>query len=132
MPEYDYECDCGYEETAFDSMNGLKIKQCPVCREPKLHRLIGSGGGINFSTGLADLSGDKIWFPKDGKPYFDQGLRRTFNTPQEKKQFMDAHKIVSAGHMDIDNAKKARISKELVEIDKKKIKHRERVKQETR
>ena len=130
MPLYDYECDCGYGETALDKMTGLKIKLCPMCKKVKLHRLIGSGGGINVSTGLSDLSGESIWFPKSGKPYFDQGLRRTFNTPKEKKSFMDEHKIVSTGQLDMDDVKKRKISTEMAEIDKKKIKERELIEKE--
>ena len=43
-----------------------------------------------------DCKGEKIWFPKDGRPYFDKALRRTFNTIKEKHQYMKENKL----HMD--------------------------------
>ena len=126
MPFYDWECDCGYQTSSYEPMTGGRVKDCPKCGKMNLHRLIGMGGGINVSTGLADLSGERIWFPKDGKPYFDKGLQRTFNTPLEKKEFMDKHKIISDGSLNIDDKKKRAVSRELVEIDKKKIKEKEK------
>lgn len=50
---------------------------------------------------MRDKSGEKIWFPKDEKPYFDQGLRRKFNTIKEKKEYMDKHGIISDGSSDM-------------------------------
>lgn len=47
-----------------------------------------------------DISGETVYFPKDEKPYFDQGLRRTFHSVQEKAEFLNKHKIISTGDSD--------------------------------
>lgn len=44
-----------------------------------------------------DRNGESVWFPKDGKPYFDKALRRTFNNVHEKMAFMDEHNLVMHG-----------------------------------
>ena len=49
-----------------------------------------------------DKSGERVYFPKDGKPYFDQAFRRTFTSDKEKADFMNKHNIVDAGDSDID------------------------------
>ena len=52
------------------------------------------------STSLKDKSGERIWFPKDGKPYFDKAARRVFHTPEEKHNFMNSVNAVSTGDSD--------------------------------
>jgi hypothetical protein len=44
-----------------------------------------------------DANGEKIWFPKDGKPYFDRALRRTFNTAEEKVSYMKEKRLCMVG-----------------------------------
>jgi hypothetical protein len=61
------------------------------------YRVDGGNGKLLLKNYLKDLNGEPVWFPKDGKPYFDRALRRTFNTPQEKKKWMDERKIVMRG-----------------------------------
>ena len=47
MPTYDYECaKCGRFEK-FQKMSDELLKKCPACGG-KVHRLIGTGGGIIF------------------------------------------------------------------------------------
>ena len=49
MPTYQYECAaCGHEFEELQSMADPKLKKCPKCKKDKLHRLIGTGGGIIF------------------------------------------------------------------------------------
>ena len=49
MPTYQYECEsCGYSMELFQSITDAKLKKCPKCQKPKLHRLIGGGSGIIF------------------------------------------------------------------------------------
>jgi len=49
MPTYRYECaNCGYSFELFQSMTARKKRKCPECAQPKLDRLIGSGGGVIF------------------------------------------------------------------------------------
>ena len=49
MPTYQYECDaCGHAFEMFQSMTAPKLKKCPECKKQKLHRLVGTGGGIIF------------------------------------------------------------------------------------
>lgn len=48
MPTYDYECaKCGIKFEKFQKMTDEPLKKCPECGG-KVHRLIGSGGGIIF------------------------------------------------------------------------------------
>ena len=44
-----------------------------------------------------DQKGDTIYFKE---PYFDEGLRRRFNSIQEKTEFIHKHNIVSTGDSD--------------------------------
>lgn len=55
---------------------------------------------ITKNTKYKDKAGETIWFPKDEKPYFDKALRRTFNSIEEKKMYMDKHGIVQNGDSD--------------------------------
>jgi putative FmdB family regulatory protein len=49
MPTYDYECQaCGHKFELFQSIKAEPIKECPVCKKNKVHRLIGAGGGLIF------------------------------------------------------------------------------------
>jgi len=49
MPTYQYECGhCGHAFEILQSMLDKKLKKCPECRKPKLHRLIGTGAGVIF------------------------------------------------------------------------------------
>lgn len=103
MPTYQLECQCGYTDTVVEGMHGPEFRICPSCDQQSLYRLIGTGGGIGFSTGLCDKSGEKIWWPKGEKSYFDPAFNRKFDSPQQKKQFMDENNFISAGSMDSDN-----------------------------
>ncbi|MBI5416238.1 MAG: zinc ribbon domain-containing protein [Candidatus Omnitrophica bacterium] len=49
MPTYEYECSsCGHTLEVLQSMSDKKLKKCPGCGKPNLHRLIGMGSGIIF------------------------------------------------------------------------------------
>src|SRR5436305_6527068 len=49
MPTYDYICDaCTHEFEAFEPITSQPQTECPVCKEPKLRRKIGSGAAILF------------------------------------------------------------------------------------
>ncbi|MFT5288037.1 MAG: putative FmdB family regulatory protein [Planctomycetota bacterium] len=49
MPTYDYRCDaCGHELELFQSFSESAKRKCPACKELKLKRLIGMGGGVIF------------------------------------------------------------------------------------
>ena len=49
MPTYEYRCDaCGHEFELFQSMTDAVKRKCPVCKKPKLKRLVGTGAGIIF------------------------------------------------------------------------------------
>jgi hypothetical protein len=51
-------------------------------------------------TKYRDSNGERIWFPKDGKPYYDRALGRKFNSIQEKQQHMKEKGIVMDGSSD--------------------------------
>ena len=49
MPTYDYRCqECGHEFELFQSMTDRVKRKCPECSQPKLKRLIGTGGAVIF------------------------------------------------------------------------------------
>ena len=49
MPTYEYECpECGHKFEKFHSMTDKPVKICPACKENKVKRLIGLGGGVLF------------------------------------------------------------------------------------
>jgi putative FmdB family regulatory protein len=49
MPTYEYRCDaCGHEFELYQQMTAPVKRKCPACGRPKLHRLIGTGGGVIF------------------------------------------------------------------------------------
>lgn len=49
MPTYQYECEaCGHSFEILQSFSDKKLKKCPQCAKLKLHRLIGTGGGLIF------------------------------------------------------------------------------------
>lgn len=70
MPTYEYECGaCGYHFDILQSMADKKLKKCPKCGKFKLHRLIGTGGGIIFKgTGFYETDFKKKSEPKTEKP----------------------------------------------------------------
>lgn len=43
---------------------------------------------ISKDTKYKDCRGERIWFPKDEKPYYDKALGKKFNTIQEKHSYM--------------------------------------------
>ena len=49
-----------------------------------------------------DVSGESVYFKE---PYFDQGLRRKFNSVQEKTEFLNKHKIVDSGESTLSKTK---------------------------
>lgn len=71
MPTYEYECGaCAHTFEAFQSMTEPKLTQCPKCKKNKLHRLIGTGGGVIFKgSGFYETDYKKKDAPKtDSKP----------------------------------------------------------------
>jgi putative FmdB family regulatory protein len=49
MPTYEYQCEgCGHAFDQFQYFKDEPLKQCPVCHEPKLRRLFGTGAAILF------------------------------------------------------------------------------------
>ena len=49
MPTYDYVCSgCNYKFEHFQSTTSRHLRKCPKCKDTKLVRQIGSGGGIIF------------------------------------------------------------------------------------
>jgi putative FmdB family regulatory protein len=49
MPTYDYVCDaCGHKFEEYQSMTAKFLRKCPVCKKPKLRRLLGTGAAIIF------------------------------------------------------------------------------------
>ena len=56
--------------------------------------------GILKNSKYRDSRGERIWFPKDEKPYYDRALQRKFNTIQEKAEYMKKNNLVMDGSSD--------------------------------
>ena len=69
MPTYQYECEsCGHGFEALQSFSDKKLRKCPKCGKPKLHRLIGTGGGLIFKgTGFYETDYKKSPSPSVSK-----------------------------------------------------------------
>lgn len=63
-----------------------------------------------------DAAGETIYFKE---PYFDQGLRRKFNSIQEKANFINSKKIVSDGSSDAQLKKERKQEYEKSQDEKK-------------
>jgi len=49
MPTYDYRCEaCGHSFELFQSIKADPVTTCPECREERVRRVIGAGGGFIF------------------------------------------------------------------------------------
>ena len=59
-----------------------------LIREGKLEKLSGNGFSVMKDTSVRDLNGERIWFPKDERPYYDKAAKRVFNNIQQKKQWI--------------------------------------------
>ena len=47
-----------------------------------------------------DSRGERIWFPKDERPYYDHALQRTFHTIKDKHEYMKKNNLVMDGSSD--------------------------------
>ena len=94
---YKYQCSCG---NLFEQINSYKDRhtaRCPKCESTNVTKLLSGVSDRLLAGYLKDANGEPIWFPKDGKPYFDKALRRTFSSAKEKQQYMTEKKIVMRG-----------------------------------
>jgi len=69
MPTYEYKCkSCGYKFDFFQGMNDSHLKDCPVCKEPALKRLMGAGAGFIFKgSGFYETDYRSDSYKKDEK-----------------------------------------------------------------
>lgn len=93
---YRYECECGHEFQKINTVENRHNAECPECNSKDVTKLLSGISRVMIGY-EKDLNGEPIWFPRDGKPYFDRALRRTFNSSKEKKSWMDKRKIVMRG-----------------------------------
>ena len=56
--------------------------------------------GIMKDSKYRDSSGERIWFPKDGRPYYDKALQKKFNSIKEKSEYMKSNKLIMDGSSD--------------------------------
>ena len=71
-------------------------QHCPQCNGI-MDRLIGVPEMMVAGLGERDSRGERIWFPKDGQPYFDRSLQRTFSSAKEKKEYMRENNLIMDG-----------------------------------
>ena len=93
---YSYECQCG---NIFDQVNSYENRnnaECTKCGSIHVQKLLSNPSKMTLGY-LKDANGEMIWFPKDGKPYFDKALRRTFKTAKEKQKHMADNQIIMRG-----------------------------------
>lgn len=99
MPLYEYHCPkCNKDFEDFMTYAERNSTRCPQCNKRAIKKM--STCSVSVDSTVRDLRGERIWFPKNGKSYFDKALRRTFSSIKEKKAFMDQHKIVMDGSYD--------------------------------
>ena len=55
---------------------------------------------VRSGKNYVDRAGERIWFPKDGQPYFDKAARREFKSVREKADFLNSLNYVSNGDSD--------------------------------
>jgi len=94
---YTYECDCGHKFDEINTVENRHNAECPKCLSLKVIKLMSNVGDVSTLCYERDLNGEPIWFPKDGKPYFDRALRRVFKNAKEKQAWMREKKIVMRG-----------------------------------
>ena len=95
-----YSYSCNKCNTVFDEFNSYENRdnaQCPYCKDKDVSKLISMPEGAMVDSTYRDAMGEKIWFPKDGKPYFDPALRVTFNNIKEKHEYMKKNRVIMSG-----------------------------------
>lgn len=98
MPLYTYSCKCGNEFDDFKSCEERKTSKCPKCGK-KAGKVL-SGFKPTVDSQFKDIYGTPIWFPKDGRPYYDRALGRKFSSKAEKCSYMKEKRIVMDGSSD--------------------------------
>jgi len=96
MPLYEYECKCGLQFEEFRSYEHRNSVVCQ-CGSREVSKLISRDLHDTNDSQYKDVFGTLIWFPKDGRPYFDIALRRTFNSIGEKQKYLKDNKLAMAG-----------------------------------
>lgn len=95
---YDYECrECKEIFSDYSTVaERHNSKPCPDCNGASV-KLIAVETAVSFGMQYKDVKGTPIWFPKDGKPYFDKALRKTFASAKQKQSYMKEKKICMEG-----------------------------------
>ncbi|MEW5799409.1 MAG: FmdB family zinc ribbon protein [Bacteroidota bacterium] len=80
MPTYQYKCShCSHEFEEFQSITDSPLTTCPNCKQDRLYRVIGAGGGMIFK-------GSGFYLTDYAKNSSDKGGSNTNkDTPAEKK-----------------------------------------------
>jgi len=100
-PLYEFECSiCKKKFDDFKSYKDRHFADCPDCGENTAYKLLSMNVSGQIDSSYRDIRGEKIWFPKDGKPYYDKSLNRTFYTPGEKQMYMKEHGLAMDGSSD--------------------------------
>lgn len=94
---YQYQCSCGHLFEQVNSYEKRHTARCPECSSTNVRKLLSNTTDKLLAGYLKDANGESIWFPRDGKPYFDKALRRTFVSAKEKQEYMTKNKIVMRG-----------------------------------
>lgn len=92
--------DGTYEESYCDKLH-RKYHEKELIKEGKIDGIESmSRFAVMKDTKYRDSNGEMVWFPSDGRPYFDKALQRTFNNKAEKVQYMKEKNIVMDGSSD--------------------------------
>ncbi len=101
MPLYEYwceRCDRYYEDFRSYAERHSSKHACGTVGNKVLSRPSGFHGDV-----MRDSKGTPIWFPSDGKPYFDRSLQRTFVSKKEKASYMKMNNLIMDGSTDKKN-----------------------------
>jgi len=98
MPIYVYSCEnCGQTFEEYKTVTERFKARCSYCLSGNVQKLISPGINGQINSTYRDVRGERIWFPKDGRPYFDKALGKTFHSPKEKQQYMKENNLAMDG-----------------------------------
>jgi len=62
---------------------------------------------IHKDSKVRDSRGEKIWFPRDGRAYYDKALQKTFQNIQQKAEYMKEKGLHMDGSSDSREQRRA-------------------------
>jgi putative FmdB family regulatory protein len=92
MPIYEYRCEaCGHQEEFLQRVSEPPLTECPVCRQPKFHKLLSAAGfqlkGNGwYATDFKNKSTKPAEKKADAKPDGKSADAKTESKPETKTE----------------------------------------------